>query len=212
MKNGVTYFKYGALVISLLIIWFILRDLGCGMGNGGSKTTTDTLTIIRDTTYHQVDTFVSYVPKPYKVIEHDTLEIDGEPIVKWKEIPTTVLNVYKDYHSKKYYNDSFNVKYGTLYLYDTVRGNSIVGKGFSLKQSIPEITNTIVVEKPRVKGFLGVEVMGNRNTPIAYTGVSFSLLMKTNQMYSVKGGLLSGGNYMVGIEMKRLITFRKRGR
>lgn len=210
MKNGATYFKYGAPIIALLIIWFILRDLGCGRSNGGTKTTTDTITIIRDTVIVEIDTFVSYVPKPYKVVEHDTLEIELDPVVKWKEIPEVVLNAYKDYYSKKYYKDSFDVAYGKLYMDDTVHKSAITGRSFSLKQSIPEITNTVIVDKHRTKLYFGLSVAGNVKEPLSYVGADISLLMKNQNLIGIQGGLLKGGNTIYGINYKKLITFRKK--
>lgn len=210
MKNGATYFKYGSLLVIVIIVVWFFNNFKCGRGGGSSKTTTDTIKIIRDTVIHRVDTLISYVPRPYKIVEHDTLEIDGEPIVKWKEIPASVMNAYKDYYSKKYYRDSFDIKFGKLYLEDTVYKNSLTGRSFRLVQSIPEITNTIIMDKHRTKLYLGLSVAGNVKEPLSYVGADVSLLMKNQSIVGIQGGVLKGGNTIYGLSYRKLITFRKK--
>lgn len=206
MKNGATYFKWSVVLIGIIAVVYLFR--GC-FGGKGKTEYKEIVKIVRDTMWLQSGTDTHYVAKPYKVTIHDTLEYESDPIVIREPLPPLVRKAFDDWNSTKYFSDSFSVDYGKLYLYDTLRSGKL-RKGFSLRQSIPVITNTITLrEKPRIKAYAGIEVMGTMQSPISYTGVSFSLLMKNQNIIGIKGGLMKNGNELYGIEYKRLIKLRK---
>lgn len=189
MKNGLTIFKYlTPIICTIIVVWF-LRDLKCN-GNGGEK---EVVKIRVDTFWKKGDTVVRYVPQPYKVTTHsiDTFLLEHDiPFFTFDSLPQSIKNILSEYNNKKYYADSFAVQYGKLYLYDTVRYSRIVGKGFALNQSIPEITNTITLrEKPRMVVYAGLTVMGNKTTPIFATGAKIGFMAKNGKYY--------GGSYLI---------------
>lgn len=213
MKNGIKIFKYTSPVICLLILWLILRDLRCG--DGGTAVTRDTVSFVRDTTIYVYQTDTQYIPKPYRVDSPpDTIELEGEPIYRYypvDSLPITFRNAIRDYYSAKYYLDSFDVQYGKLYLYDTVYKNQIRRKSFSLQQSIPEITNTITLEKPtRTAAFIGLSIAGNKGVPFYAAGVDFGLKFKNDSYLGIEGLLLKDGTPIYGIQYMKKIRLRKR--
>lgn len=180
-------------------------------GNGNGSTKTDTIKIVRDTTYILHDTTISYVPRPYKieVIKDSLIFLEREPTIE--DYPPMVKRWIENYNSRVYYDTTISVPYGSANIKDTLFKNRIVGRSFSLTQSIPEIKETITLrEKPRVKGFIGLGLAGNIQTPLSQTEISFGLLMKNNSYYGIKGILQKEGTTLYGIEYKRLITFKKR--
>lgn len=187
MKNGSTYFKYAVILIVALIVVYLSRcKFNCN-GRGYSKT--DTISVTRDTVIHKVDTVVSFVRVPYKTVVHDTLESERE-VIKWETMPQILKDSYNDYNAKKFYKDSFDVNYGKLYLMDTLYKNRLLGSGFELKQSIPEITNTITIKsEPRVTLYAGINAMGNKTDPVYAVGGSLGIMAKNGKLY--------GGSYML---------------
>lgn len=202
MKNWVNIFKYVSYIIVAVIAWLLLKDLRCG-GSGGTQVKNDTI-IIRDTQWLAAKTETAYISKPYRVTLHDTLEIEGEPIMAYYPLdryPPIVQKVFSDWNSTKYYADSFPVDYGKLYLYDTLRSGKL-RKGFSLQQSIPLVTETKTItvhEKPRVVVYGGLTVMGNPSTPIFGTGAKVGFIAKNGKYY--------GGSYIFTKNQGQLYQF-----
>lgn len=207
MKNGVTIFKWASPIICLIIIWLILNELNCG-GKGKTEYK-EVVKIEMDTVWLEAKTDTHYVAKPYKVVLHDTLEFESEPIVKYKDIPPVVLKAFEDWNSTKYFSDSFIVAHGKLYLFDTLRSGKLK-KGFDLQQSIPLVKETITLrEKPRTKGLVGLSIMGDVNTPLQQTGASFGLLFKSGTYLGIQGALQKGGNTLYGVQLMKVIKLRK---
>jgi len=183
MSRGEQYFKWGVILVGIIVVWSLAR--GCNCGGTKTITKTDTISVRHDTIIHKIDTFVSYVPKPYKIVRHDTLEIETEiPHAEYDSLPAKVKQDLSDYYSKVFYKDTIPVKYGQLYTFDTVRYNRITGKGFGLDQSIPEITNTVTLQAPkRVTGYIGFTEIGSPTTPFYQIGASFYLQGKNQRIF-----------------------------
>lgn len=212
MKKGETYFKYSVMLMIAVIIFLIFRKCGSCVGTRPPKNDT---TIVRDTQWIQIKTDTQYIPQPYKVVKYkfDTLFLDKEqPSFNYDSLPKHVQAIISEYYTKKFYSDSFDVKYGKLYLSDTLWYNRIIGKGFKLDQSIPEITETITIvkhEKKKNIGYFGIGAFGNLNTPLYGTTADFSIKWKNDKIYSVGGILTKGGDLYGKFEIKIPIRFKK---
>lgn len=210
MKNGIQIFKYlSPVIVTLIIVWFI-RDLKCGR-DGGGNVKNDTILITRDTTYILHDTTIAYIPRPYKVevIKDSIVWLERQP--EFKDFPPIAQRWIEDYHTRKFYDTTLNVQYGTARIKDTVYKNRIVGVSFSLQQSIPEIINTITVsEKPRTVAYWGFSLAGNLSTPLAATEIDFGLKLKNGSYIGLKGMLLRNGEPLYGVQYMRPIRLRKR--
>lgn len=211
MKNGSPYFKYTVILIVVVVILLLFRRCGDG---GGTIIKNDTVTV-RDTQWIPSKTDTQYVAKPYKVTKHDTLEIEGEPLMAYyplDEYPPIVKKVFEDYNSTKYYADSFDVNFGKLYLYDTTRAGKL-RKGFSLNQDIPVVTESTTItvhEKKRVVLYAGVTGIGNQTTPIYAVGGKLGIMAKNGKYYGGSYLLTKSGAVMYQADILIPIRLRKK--
>lgn len=213
------YYKWTRLtvgvIIAAVILIFLFRQ--CGHSDNVGVAKSDTIKIRHDTVIHTVDTFISYVPTPYKV-EVPTqvpVYIGPEPTYRYLPIdsfPPQVKKIISDYYSRKYYDTTLSIQYGTAHLKDTVYANKITGRGWSINQSIPEITNTITLREPKRNiVYLGAGIFGNLNTPFAGTEASISLKNKQDVIYNIKGMLLKNQSTLYGVTVLLPLRLKKRG-
>lgn len=210
MKNGSTYFKYGSLLaIVIILVWF-LNDLGCGRKGGTKIEYRDTIKVKIDTFYTDTNTTVTYVPRPYKIetTRDSIIYLERQP--EYQDFPPIAKRWIEDYHTKKYYDTTISIQYGTLNIKDTVYKNKIVGRKTEINQLIPKITKTITLsEKPRTVAYWGFSIAGNVSSPIAATEFDFGLKLKNNSYIGLKGMLLKDGQPLYGIQYMRAIRLRK---
>jgi hypothetical protein len=199
-KQGATYYKYSILLICFIIGALLFRGCKCG----GEKVKEPPIVRI-DTFWKKQDTFISYVPQPYKVLV--PYKVKGETIYKdsvslIEVVPTDTAEMLTDYRSIRYYKDSFQVKYGKVFSYDTVRNNRIIGKGIATSFNIPVVTKTYTIEAQKRNVVLfGVSLIGNKASPLFGTEFTLDLKNKNDRVYEVGGLLLKGGDlyYKAGI-------------
>lgn len=200
MKNRATYFKWSvALILGVLAFIF---GKSCNCNGGKAIVKTDTISVRHDTVIHSIDSIVSFVPAPYMVIEHDTLETDGPvtyyPIDKY---PSAIQKMLTEYNATKYYRDSLQLRYGKVYVADTLRWNRITGQSITANLSIPEITNTITLQTQaprRITGYIGGELIGNKGTPFYMAGLDLGIMGKKQKIFIAKAALDKNGNVWYG--------------
>lgn len=195
MKNAANIVKWVAIAIVAIVIFLALRRCG----NVTVKPTKiDTISSKVDMVIHHYDTVVVKVPVPYKVTYHDTLETDGEPTIAYLPIdsfPLSIRKMLNEYNATKYYKDSLILKYGKVYVNDTLRWNRITGQSIAADLSIPEITRTVTLNAARrTVGLIGGEVLGNKSTPFYAVGASFGLMFRNQKYYGIGALLDKNGN------------------
>lgn len=216
MKNGHIYFKYGSILVCVIILAWVLNDLNCG-GSGGSRTKTDTVSITRDTIIYVHDTTISYVPKPYKVEKHiyegsgigesRTVDLPNDLNLMFDSLPPIVKNAYEDYYSKKYYDTTITQKseYGSYFIVkvkDTLYKNAISGRSIGIYWESAAIHPTVTLrEKPRTVVYGGLTVLGNRSTPLFATGAKLGFLAKNGRYYGGSYLLTKGGGSMYQVDV-----------
>ena len=182
---GMKHIVYGLIIAFLLIMLFRAE---CGKPEGKIvKVDGKKYEVLK----HTIDT--QYVP--YKVSgKKDTIVEDTTIYVEVPVMDSNAMRKYvEDYYSKRVYNDTFNIEYGSIYVQDTVSTNKIIGRMWGTDLLIPTITDTkIVKELPKNELYLGARVDLQKNG--TFVGIGPSLLLKTkrNRIYGVGVNLVGG--------------------
>jgi len=209
------YFNFNTVLLLIIVVVLLLFFRRCGGGGRGSIIRTDTIRVTRDTAYILHDTTISYVPKPYKVekVRDSIIYLELMPTDEYlplKDYPPIVKRWIEDYNTKKHYDTTMPVQYGTLRIIDSVYRNSLVGRSINLQQSIPEIKETITLrEKPRVVVYGGLTIIGSPSTPLYATGVKLGIMAKNGKYYGGSYLLTKGGGVMYQGEILIPIRLRK---
>lgn len=110
----------------------------------------------------------------------------------YKGLKTQYLNMADDYLSNKYYSDTVYIKdsiTGWLYIKDTVRKNTLTGRGLEYSLNYPKITTIITLPAPKVRQvYIGAELHGNVISPIAVAAVGLIYKDRKDQMFGLSIG------------------------
>lgn len=145
-----------------------------------------------DTVYIQVTDSGSFQPKedsiaPGKIPGGDSIEVK-KPQINGTDtfwiyekiwMPIDTMAILHDYFAKRFYGDTIDIKYGKLYLWDTVSKNRITGTGWRLEQNIPEVTITKTPPK-KIKGYLTGSIQGTLSDPLQGFAPGFMLQFKND--------------------------------
>lgn len=214
MQQGATYFKYSVLFICFLVGAFLFRGCKC------NKEKIKEIPVVRiDTVLEKQDTFISYVPTPYKVLVPFKVEApkdndflinqisEKESII---DILSDSLKTMRDYLTTRYYYDSFKIQYGKVYARDTVQFNRLIGKSVATSLTIPVITKTYTIEaRKRNVVLFGLGAISNKNSPLYGTSFTIDLKNKQDRIYEVGGMLLKGGDFYYTGSIKWPIRLNK---
>lgn len=128
-----------------------------------------------------VDThYVKYTEKgKTDTVIHDTTIYVKIPIFDSLQLDSMV----KVYYAMNVFSDTFNLKYGNVYVRDSVQQNKIVGRSWGADLLIPTEKTTITVKEPaRNQVYFGPKVeYGNGIVP----GVGLMLKTKRDRLYGV---------------------------
>lgn len=142
----------GILILIIVFLSYLLfRFAAC---SPGPKTVSDTTYIV-----HR-DTVRERVPIPYKV-KGETVIVRGKGDTIYLERPTHVdtAAILSAYFAKVYYLDTARVKWGSVFIRDTLSQNRIIGRSVLTDFRIPTITNTVTrTEAPKGMLFLGADI------------------------------------------------------
>lgn len=208
IKRSPSYFKWSVVLIGIIAVVYITKTCNCGR-----EKIKEVPVVKIDTVWQKQDSFISYVPKPYKVTVPYKVEIPitNDSIVLAAAIKDGIissqadsLSILRDYLSTRYYDDSFKVEYGKVRIQDTVFANSIVGRGVSTTFNVPVITKTYTIEsKPRNILYFGIGALGNEVSPLYGTNAKLLLKNRRDRIYEIGCTLLRGGElyYGVGIDI-----------
>lgn len=182
--KGLERYLWGFVVIALAILLLLEK---CNNG----KNCPD-IGIVAVKTEVRTDTIkgkseIKYIPVPYAVTVHDTIEsINPNPI---KEIVPYYVTVPQETArispvTTSYYRDTLKFdSSGYAIVKDTVRG-SIAGRGFEYLIFKPTITNTLTVDNKKLKLYLGLEYI----YPANYFGGAALIQFKNNNILRVAYG------------------------
>ena len=175
MKNIV----YGATVLFLLIM---LYRAECGrpvVAPNVDKVVVDgkKYEVIKKV----VDTqYVKYTEKGKSdTVVHDTTIYVKIPIFDSLQLDSMV----KVYYAMNVFSDTFNLKYGKVYVQDSVQQNRIVGRNWAADLLIPTEKTTIAVKEPaRNQVYFGPKI--DYSTSVI-PGVGLMLKTKRDRLYGV---------------------------
>lgn len=179
MKNVV----YGVTVLFLLIL---LYRAECGrpvVAPNVNKVVVDgkKYEVIKEV----VDTqYVKYTEKgKTDTVIHDTTIYVKIPIFDSLQLDSMV----KVYYAMNVFSDTFKLKYGKVYVQDSVQQNKIVGRSWGADLLIPvEKTTTTVKEPARSQVYFGPKI--DYSTSIT-PGVGIVLKTKRDRMYGISVGI-----------------------
>ncbi len=205
-QQGIQIFKWSVALIAVIIIFMMWRSC---RNSGAIKPTTDTITVKTDTIWISSTTDTFYTPQITKTRRrdkaiHDTLET-------FEYIIADTSLVIREYFSVNYYQDTIPVKYGSVYVNDTVTENKIVSRGVKTNFNIPVAKETITLRQPkRNVAYIGFAAMGSERSFLEQTEISFGFKVKNDKYYGIKGAMSRGGNVLTGIEFKIPIRLNKK--
>jgi len=180
MKNIV----YGVIILFLLIL---LYRAECGRPVvKGDKVVVDgkkyeVIKQIVDTQY------IKYTEKGTSdTVVHDTTIYVKIPILDSIQLDS----VAKLYYAMNVFSDTFKLKYGKVYVQDSVQNNRIVGRNYGADLLVPiERTTTIVKEPAKSQVYLGARLDVVSQTAIP--GVGLMLKTKRDRIYGVSLGVVN---------------------
>lgn len=210
-QQRVTVSKCATIIAVLVIILIIVTRIEKCMSGGSNKPVKDTISVRVDTVFVQLKSDTFYTPVPYETIRYKTDTIETFS-TKYQYLPVDTTKILKAFFETKHYSDTIELKpnYGFIFVNDTVSQNRIVKRGVKQNLSLPTVTKTVVLTQPRrVVAYLGLEVLGNKTSPLWGSGVSFGLQMRDGKYYGIKGILNTTGQELYGIDFKLPIRFRK---
>lgn len=132
------------------------------------------------------------------------------PDPEYKKLVLQYQDLVKKYIAKNIHKDSIKIdSIGYVNIEDTVSHNLIKGRKTSYNLKYPIITNTITLPPIRKNQLYyggGVEYK-----PMVGEEINLGLLLKTksDQIYSIYGGVDSKGNYQVGVQSYWKIKLHK---
>jgi hypothetical protein len=130
------------------------------------------------------------------------IKIESTPQEQWdtvyiadtsyRGLKTQYLNMADDYLSNKYYGDTVYIKdsiTGWLYIKDTVRKNTLTGRGLEYFLNYPKVTTIITLPAPKVRQlYFGGELHGNLISPVALAAVGLIYKDRKDQMFGLSVG------------------------
>lgn len=132
-----------------------------------------------------VDTqYVKYTEKGKSdTVVHDTTIYVKIPILDSVQLDSLI----KLYYAKNVFSDTFKLKYGNVYVQDSVQQNKIVGRSWGANLLIPTERTTITVKEPaRNQVYFGPKIdYGTTIVP----GVGVVLKTKRDRMYGISVGI-----------------------
>jgi len=175
MKNLV----YGSIVLFLLILLYraecgrpvVVPNVEKVIVNGKKY---DLINKVVDTEY------IKYTEKGKSdTIVHDTTIYVKIPILDSVQLDSLA----KLYYAKNVFSDTFKLKYGNVYVQDSVQHNRIVGRNWGADLLIPTEKTTITVKEPAINQvYFGPKIeYGNGIVP----GVGLMVKTKRDRLYGV---------------------------
>jgi hypothetical protein len=158
---------------------------------------------VMDTTYvtHR-DTVREHVPVPFRV-KGETIRVVSPGKVVYVDRPAHVdtATILSAFYSKVYYTDTARMKWGSIFIRDTLTQNRIVGRSVMTDFSLPTITKTVTrTEAPRRMLFIGPDIGFG-------IGVSAAYKTKTDHLFGL-GYMLTPHGGILDLSYKWKISIR----
>lgn len=181
MKTFYSNFLFPILsgVLLMLLITQTVRLSRCSMGTTQIDTVYSVDTIYVETEFIKI--VKKEVPKPYKVVQFDTIWV-------YESIPVDTNEIVKDYLAMKYFSDTLSDTNIVAIINDYMSGNRLISRDFRykiLKQPTIINTQTITMSCDIDGLYLGGSFGGSRNK------IGFGV----NASYLSVNGLNFGASY-----------------
>lgn len=202
MKTDIDYNKLFSFIksnfyyIIILILGLIIILQRCSK----PEIITEKPVVVRDTVWATTQDVVITNPTLIKTIPGKT-ETNYIPDPDYKNLILQYQKLVENYTAQNIHRDSIKIdSIGYVKIEDTVSHNLITGRKTSYSLKYPIITNTItlpLVRKNQIYYGGGLEY-----SPMNGQEFNAGILLKTksDQVYSVYGGLNSNGGYQIGIQ------------
>jgi hypothetical protein len=183
----------GVIIIGLVVI--ILFQKSCNKCPATIVSTkTDTIwrqspaDIIIDSIPYPVEVRVS--GKPYAITIRDTIFVKAPPA------SFDTAEIAADYFKQRMYLDTLRKDSSYVVVDETVYQNKLFERTLAFHLAYPEIRSTSII-MPKNKVFAGID-LGGSNLPWINGGISFALLTKSDNLYSIRGGFTTQGSWYAG--------------
>lgn len=200
--------KYIILILILLgVIAFQYKVIISG--NPKNYPTVDTMYIV-DTFWKPHDTTI-YKKVVLKEIIHDTVPAAYMPEPMYESLKEQYLELANAYLAKKVYQDTLhipNIK-GMFVITDTIKNNTLLGRSWTSKYSIPTVKETVTIIKPvPIKNQLYIG--GGITTQLTrFESVNIGLMLKTKQDKLVGVQIGYNGQIIYGVNTYWKINLHK---
>ncbi len=196
MKNILDFIKNNFFNIIILIVVVVLLMQRCS----STSTPVEKPTTKRDTVWVQSQNFFNTLPTVMKTVPGQGSK-EYLPDPNYEKLVLQYQELVKNYIAKNIHKDSIKIdSIGYVKIEDTVSHNLITGRKTSYSLKYPIITNTITL--PPVRKNQLYYGGGLEYSPVGGQEFNAGILLKTksDQIYSVYGGLNSNGSYQIGVQ------------
>lgn len=181
------------IIIAALIV-VILLQRACVKG-GGELTPPKIDTIWRTVR----DTVKQKIPVPYEVVKegkpYPVEVVDTEFLTVRQNVDTAAI--LRDYFVTRFYIDTAKLKYGTLFIRDSVTQNKIKFRQIVADWSIPTVS-AVQTAPPRNQVYVGLDLGSNGTSTIGF-GPMALLKTKLDHIYGLGASYIPGtGMYFHG--------------
>lgn len=177
------------LVIIGLLIFILLSNKGCIGGKSSNPEEIKRDTVIKY--IHVTDTIVKTKIVPIKT-KKDTIWIkspENKPDTTYEGLLKQYNFLGNKHFESKFYSNTFKIKdYGTVTLNDTIKANELIYSSLVSNLLIPEKTITIEKKIPYRQLYIGLEALGNSDSPINGAFASGIFKTKKDNLYGLAIG------------------------
>jgi len=207
-QQRISIFKWSIALIAIIVLFLLFRR--CGNG-GNVKPTTDTVSRKIDTVWLQSKTDTFYTPPIVKTEWRTKLKYKTDTLETTEYIIADTSLILQEYFAYHYYEDTINVKYGSVYINDTVTENKIASRRVRTNFSIPVVKETITLRQPKSGiAYLTFGVKGSDQSFLEQTEVGIAWKAKNEKFYELNGALSRQGILMGGFKIGIPIRLNKK--
>jgi len=208
VQQRISIFKWSVALIAIIVLFLLFRRCGDG---GKVKPASDTVSVKIDTVWLQSKSDTFYTPPIVKTEWRTKLKYKTDTLETTEYIIADTSLILQEYFAYHYYEDTINVKYGSVYINDTVTENKIASRGVKTNFNIPVVKETITLRQPKRNiVYVGLGAMGSEQSFLEQTEVSFGLKTKNDKYYGIKGAMSRQGNVLAGFQFLIPVRFNKR--
>lgn len=210
-----TLLFWAAIIVAVL---FFVDSCKRNFMGGLFGSSTDTISVKTDTVWMIAQGDTVYVPEVRTITNTNTIY---KPLYKTdtletiEVLPADTAAIISRFYQKAFYSDTVSNtdsvlrRYGYVLVNDSVHQNRITYRRVITNLKIPEVTNTVTLQKNKIVIYVGASVMGTPTAPLYAVGGDLSMKSRNGKIYSVGAMSTKTGEMYYKAELKAPIRLRR---